>query len=574
MSETDRETFCAALEPDVAAVLRRLWQPPAGTAAAKDAAGKTSDAKFADRFHAVLGDWRGLFLELGDEHGNYVVQEHHWEAPDFDACRLTEDMERCAQDLLPLLEHAAALGLEDESLFVDLCQEITEGVGQFPDHIYAGDGVGFGPKATECLLTWLDLHVQTEAGFLEILLATLAGSGSVSFADATIRVYLLEGWPQERRRVLYHAIEAQRAANAEFREQTDSPRTLWHGIRHELARAFDAAAGLAIAEASVSDDWTQGVALVDAAMAEGNPTRALDFCRRTVDAFYRRRAWGKGAASFDPGTTPLLGFWAVHDDSAQIARILGLWADLAAQAGDQRQASLLAVQQALLTRADDWTAVRTAVAQAGGAEAEVLFRAWREQALQQQQRGVWAFGAPQNAPFWPEWLIDAGFAERFDVFTDRALAWLDETPGTGKKSGPAEPRHVTSQGWLPQMSLVAELFALGPSPRDYPALREMLALRCRLESCPARREWLGRTDVARLTTRGIEFVRRNMASLIPSPGSTGSNYEIPAGWLAVARELAPGIARSTLQFWQVEYGRRRNLWRDLRERGFEPWTDE
>jgi hypothetical protein len=574
MSEAAREAFCGSLEPDVAAVLRRLWEPPADTAAAQDAGGeRTSDAKFADRFHAVLGDWRGLFMELGDEGGDYVVQEHHWEAPDFDGARLTDDMERCAKGLLPLLEHAAALGLEDESLFADLCQEISDGVGQYPEHIYTDDGVEFGPKATECMLRWLDLQVQTEAGLLEMLLATLAGGRSVSFEDATIRAYLLEGWPEKRRRALYRALEDRRTANPEFRGQTDSPRTLWHGIRHELARAFDAAAGLAIAEASVSSDWTQGVDLVDAALAAGNPGRALEFCRRTVDAYYQRRSGGRDTASFDPATTPLLGFWGGRDESPQLARIMGIWADLAAQAGDPRQAGLLAVQQALFTRADDWTAVRTAFAQAGGAETGVLFRAWREQALR-QHRAAWAYGAPQSAPSWPEWLIDAGFAERFDVFTDRALAWLDETLETGKKSGHAEPWRVIGQAWPPQISLVAELFALGPPPGDYPALREMLVQHCRLGSCPARLEWLGRTDVARLTMGGIEFVRRNMASLIPSPASTGGNYEIPAGWLAVAREMAPGIAQSTLQFWQVEYRRRRNLWRDLRERGFDLGTGE
>jgi hypothetical protein len=570
MSEAEWTAFCGTLEPDVAAVLQRLGDPPPADEAATDAGGTTSDAKFATQFHAVLGALQGLLSELGDEDGDYIVQEHHWEPPDFDASRLGKDIERCAQDLLPLLDRAAALDLEDESLFVDLCQEITDGIGQYPEHIYTEDGVEFGSTATECVLKWLDLHAETEAGFLDGLVATLRGRGSVSFEAGTIRAYLLDGWPEARRRALYRAIEDRRAASTEFRAETEAPRTLWHDIRQELARAFDAATSIAIAEAAVSGDWTKGVELVEAALAEGNSARALEFCRKTVEAYYRRRSWAGHTASFDPGTTPLLGAWGVHNESPSLSSILGIWADLAAKVGDQRLAGLLTVQQALFTRPDDWTAVRTAFAQAGRADTSVLFRGWKEQALR-QQHGVWVYGVPQDTPVWVGWLIDAGFAERLDTFTEQALAWLGEKLEAGGKGGRSAYLQALGHIQPPQMSLVAELFALGSSTEGYPALRAMLAQHCRLNPrpCPARLEWLGRTDTARLTAAGIGFVRRNMASLVPSPGCMGGHYELAAGWLAVARELAPGIAQSTLQRWQIDFKRRRNLWRDLRARGFE-----
>jgi hypothetical protein len=574
MSEAERDAFCGTLEADVAAVVRRALAPPlAGGTAAKETGGeKTSDAKFADRFHSVLGALEERISEVGDEEGDYAYQEHDWEPPDFDAGRLSDDLERCAKDLLPLLERAAALGLADEDLFVDLCHDITDGLGQYPDHIYTGDGVGFGPKATECMLRWLDLHVQTEAGFLELLLATIEGSGSVSFERGTIRAYLIEGWPETRRRALYRAIEERRVTDAGFREETDAAKTLWHDIRYALAAAFDAVAGTAIAEASVSDDWELGVELVDAALAQGNSVRAIEFCRKTLDAYYRQRFRGSRAAGFEPGATPMFSYWGVHDESPRITRMLDLWAELAAKAGDQRLAGLLTVQQALFTRADDWTAVRAAFARAAAADTSVLFRAWKEQVLR-QQHDAWVSDAPQGHPAWVEWLIDAGFAGRFDTFTDKALQWLGETLEAERRTGHDVFRYVPGHVWPPQMSLVAELFALSTSSGEYPTLRAMLAKYCRLNPCPcpARLEWLGQADVARLTPVGVEFVRRNMARLIPSPGTQG-DYQASAGWLAVAREVAPDMARRTLQHWQVEHRRRRNLWRDLREHGIEVGT--
>lgn len=568
MSDTDRAEFSNTLDPDVAAVFRRLLDPPPAGASAEKASGRTSDAKFAAQFQSILGALRGLLSELGDEDGDYILREHDWEAPDFDASRLTEDIERCAKDLLPLLDRAAALGLEDESLFMDLCQEITDGIGQYPEHIYTEEGVSFERTATECVLKWLDLHAETETGFLDRLVAFLDGTGCVTLNDGTIRAYLLDGWPEERRGAFYHAIEDRRADDDEFRRKTDKPRTLWHGIRYALAGVFDVATGIEIAEASVSDDWTKGVELVDAALADGNSARALEFCRKTVDTYYRRRSYGAQVPGFEPGTTPLLGQWGARDESQRISRILGIWADLSAKAGDKRLSGILAIQQALFTRADDWTAVRAAFTQAGTADATVLLRAWKERTLQ-EQCGAYIIGVPQQDPVWPEWLIDEGFAERFDAFTDKSRSWLGETVGTEKTKGRDVFWRVAGHVWPPQMSLVAELFALGLPSGDYPTLRAMLSQHCRLNPCPARLEWLGRTDVASLTTGGIGFVQRNMARLIPSPETMGGDYEAAAGWLAAAREVAPGIALSTLQRWQIDYRRRRNLWRDLSKHGFD-----
>jgi len=99
--------LCDELDEDSAAVLRELLTPrPTGQV---EPAETTSDARFAEEFGAVTRDLQALALEIGDEEGKYVCQEHHWEAPDFDAGRLADDIERCTERMLPLLERAAGL---------------------------------------------------------------------------------------------------------------------------------------------------------------------------------------------------------------------------------------------------------------------------------------------------------------------------------------------------------------------------------------------------------------------------------------------------------------------------------
>ncbi|MCK5804801.1 MAG: hypothetical protein KAI66_18330, partial [Lentisphaeria bacterium] len=518
MPEEGWAEFCDGLDRDVASVFRRLLSPPPAVPPPDETARSTSDAKFAEQFQSVLGGMRGLLLDLGDEDGDYVFQENDWEQPDFDAPRLASDIERYAKDLLPLLVRAAKLELEDEGLFTGLCEEISDGIGMYPDHIYTEEGVGLERTATECVVKWLDLHADTEGSFLDKLVAFIDAPGCVGFDDGAILTYLLDGWPEDRQRSLYDAIQHRRLSDDAFRRKSDRPRDLWYEIRYALAGEFDVTGRTEIAEASVSQDWTKGVALVDAAVADGNSARALEFCRKTVDAYYQRRSFGRESAGFAPGTTPLFSHWGVRDESPLVSRILGIWAELSAKDGDVSLAELLEIQKALLMEPDDWTTVRDAFDQAGSADATVLLSAWKKRTLE-QQRGICLLGRPSQGAVWPEWLIDAGLAGRFNVFTEQAAAWLDEGIQAKRETALDAFRRRDSFLWPPQMSLTADLFTLNDAPREYPTLKAMLTQHCKLNDCPARLEWLGKSDAARLTAAAVAFVRRNMARLIPSPGN-------------------------------------------------------
>jgi len=75
-SEAGWAELCDELHPDVAAVFRGLLEPPPAAPAPDENEAPTSDAKFAEKFQSVLGNLQGLLVELGDEDGDYVFQEH------------------------------------------------------------------------------------------------------------------------------------------------------------------------------------------------------------------------------------------------------------------------------------------------------------------------------------------------------------------------------------------------------------------------------------------------------------------------------------------------------------------
>jgi len=557
--------LCDELDEDSAAVLRELLTPrPTGQV---EPAETTSDARFAEEFGAVTRDLQALALEIGDEEGKYVCQEHHWEAPDFDAGRLADDIERCTERMLPLLERAAGLELEDEAFFADLFDEFSEAIASYPEWIYTEEGVSLERTATDCVLKWLDLHAGTEAELLGKLIGFLARAVSVVLDRSAIQEYLVSSWPDSRRSRLYEAIRHRRSSDEAFRQDTDTPRTLWHETWYELAGEFDTKAQTRIAEVTVGKDWPKGVALVDAAMAEGNSTRALEYCRETVDSFFRNQNRPRDNTGFDPATTPLFGYLGMSGESTTVSRVIELWAQLAREKHDPSLAELLGIQGALFDRAADWTAVRRAFHAAESADATALFDAWKERTLRDQGSSYGFQSVPQ--PGWVEWLIDAGFANRWEAFADRAAAWFrgkaqdEESPSRSAFGG------VSLPAWPDQMSLAADLLAIEREPAKHPALRTVVLEQCSLNECSSRLEWLEQTEVHTLTADAVNFVRRSIAHLIPSPEAMSGDYASPAAWLAACREIAPDVARRTLGHWRTQYKRRRNLWRDLRTHDFD-----
>lgn len=90
--------------------------------------------------------------------------------------------------------------------------------------------------------------------------------------------------------------------------------------------------------------------------------------------------------------------------------------------------------------------------------------------------------------------------------------------------------------------------------------------RGRLEA--TRRSWCARLDARLLFPEVLAFWRDNVTRFVPDPGNTTADYTPSADWLAAVAEINPAAARELLARWAATYRIRRNLWRDLAQRGF------
>ncbi len=569
MSEEDRKRFADELEPDVAEVFTAAAVSPGKNEGAEE--GPTTDAKFLQEFRDIVGDIHGIIMEVGDEEGAYILQEYHWETPSFDPYTLAEDIENCAQKLLPMLERAAKTGEEGEDLFLDMCEALSESIDYYPEYIYTEEGAFFNQAATECSVVWLHLHSETEAQFLDKMIEFIHADHCISFEDSVIQKILVRQRPEAKRREFYQALCARVETDYSFREETATPHTLWHNVYYELAKKFDPERRIAIAEESLGKDWKKGQELVENAVAEDNIERALDICYKTINSYYRKGGGKDSQDEFNLRKTPLFNYYPEVGGDSIISKLYGQWAELADKKGMTQEAELLRIHQVFYTNPSDWTAVKRVFQEAEEAATSALFTAWRKRTLEYQSDCLFSKSIPKN-PIWPAWLLDAGWAGEFHVFTEKALAWFDKTvPRKGLRTVHTKSSFhtLTKDEELPaQLSLVADLMALESNP-GYKILAYMLETECALRDCRARREWLRKTDTDKLTAAGLEFTRRNILTFIPSPKNMSPNYELAAGWLTAAREIAPKVAGSVLRNWRVEHKRKRNLWRDLRAHGFD-----
>jgi len=135
------------------------------------------------------------------------------------------------------------------------------------------------------------------------------------------------------------------------------------------------------------------------------------------------------------------------------------------------------------------------------------------------------------------------FVDSFEAFTDRGNAWLREKAKAEKPPSRNAFMRCNVPDWPGQMSLAADLLAIEREPAKHPALRDVVMEQCSLNDCPSRLEWLGKTDVGTLTAHAVNFMRENVARLIPSPEAMSGDYASAAGWRTGPRlrhRAAPG----------------------------------
>ena len=96
-----RDRLVARLGGETGETLRRLLESH-GRSGTK-ARPSPGAAKIREEWERAWGEWESCVSESGDEDGQYVVREHHWEEPYLDASSLAGDLEPIAARMRAIL---------------------------------------------------------------------------------------------------------------------------------------------------------------------------------------------------------------------------------------------------------------------------------------------------------------------------------------------------------------------------------------------------------------------------------------------------------------------------------------
>jgi hypothetical protein len=564
LDERGRDRLFGRLGAETGATLRRLLASRA-TSRTK-APPPPGSTKIREEWDKAWSEWDASVAESGNEDGQYVVQEHHWEEPYLDGLSLAGDLEPIAARMRKLLARVMDEELDPDFSFLaaiqDLDAEIGSGLPEWMD-ASSGDGCPLGPEVTGCLLEWeWRAHRRDGRSAFELVDAIRkveASARIVTLDDDTITRFI-RGLDDAEQQSILRGIAAHRSAS-HWTQVLGAAHSRWFKTHQALAKRWDPALFEEASRKNIAQDWTLALPLV----ADLLRRKSFDQADPLIEAAVRALLRLETGKTWDPRQTllisrPVLRYWS--DSHADAFRLLECWRKVATGLGQDELACALELQVAVGRRWADGNAALEAFRRVRSPQfasvRDGLFADWRslivEATLKRESDGDEPPGS-----VWVHALVDAAraAADGAPSFRRAVREWLDETGRTP----------VTLQQSRDALGTLTLDLDPGSSLRwTSPTLHRLLSTRPQGEPTvsASRRRWVERLGVADLFPEVLDFWRRHVARLVPDPArATGSNYDDCAEWLAAAFELDSTAYERLVRAWAGPHARRRNLWQAI-----------
>ncbi|MFA5786392.1 MAG: hypothetical protein WDA71_05305 [Actinomycetota bacterium] len=566
LDDAGRERLFGLLGEGVAQTLRRLLK------ALEETGGPTKPRVSADKvrqeWERAWDEWWEHVHESGDEHGDYIVQEHHWEEPHLAASGLASDLEPIAARMRPLLTRVAEEGLDPDFSFASVLRETVEETGAglpdwFPDW-RDHEGCEFGPEVTGCLLEWEWAQTRREGGdafpFLHALCA-LEQTKGLTWDWPTVERFV-ETLPEAEQRAVVEGIRQARGADP-WKSALGSAYSGWFRLHQTLSRRWDRVSYTEAARAGVDQDWTLALPLLDDLLREKKFQEAALLAEEAAGVLLRVKeaeSWDAREVLWAQRVGP---HWDERPD-AEVRRLLGLWEKAARGLGDAALAEALRLQTALCRGWQDGdTALRAfeRVPQRHAGVRDRLFAAWRDHVVDKSLRARWGEESPRPAkPGWVGPLVDAARAgESGEEFRSALARWMREA-GATRKSFDRERRALAlltfdldaaTQGRVP--SELRAVLRSGEQPKALAA---------------SRARWLKRMGADALLPELLEIWKRHAEALLLDPALVhDGRYDDHVRSLAAVHALDSELYWKVVHKWARAHERRRNLWTAIDKRG-------
>ena len=585
LDDAARERLFARVGPETAAALGPvLAPPPKSTRSAKPAIPVASKGKLGQEWDRLWDEWAAVIEESGDEEGKYVIQDHHWEQPYLDTSSISTDLEAIAARMRPLISRVIGEGIAPELSFAKAFEEMNDALyAGLPDWIESGgdEACCLGPEATTCLLEWEWTSAQREGrdapAFLDEVRDLETRLDNVELDHKAITTFVL-GLSDEHLRSVLASMLRQRSSKR-WADAFSRAHGCWAEILRALSQRWNPALHAEVSRANIAQDWTLALPLVKNAVKR----KAFAEAATLIDEALRSRLRHDQAARWDPREELLVQREHAYygdEPSAKLATLLRCWQDTARAQGQLDLAAALALQIVALREAEHGEVMLEAfraVPPEFDALREALFADWRALIVQRTLH-TWPGSARVACGDWVAALVDAARAVRGGTapFHTAVRAALEEAhaASTPRPKSASQRWAVVDRGATPLFALAIltrDLDATAPTlKKSAPKLWKLLSAEETGERdrvAATRRAWCKRLGGSALVPEILAFWRDHVTLFVPDPGDTTGDYAQSADWLAAAHDLNPTAAKELLVRWSSTHRLKRNLWRDLAQRG-------
>ena len=558
-----RKSLLSAVTEEIADALSQILDPkkrPSNHA--------LTDSRYQENWEEIWSRWHDCTIELGDEDGRYVYQEHHWEVPEFDGSALSEDLERISEELLPLLDEVYRLAIETDEFFEEELNEIEDGIIGYPEWMGAEHAECLlGPSTTTSFLGWEWLAASSkEQPATEFLtrISTFKDGLKIIDLDRGEFIGFFMSLPSNVQKQLFEHIRANKD-NPDWKERLRSSYSEWHGVYHSLSAAFDFDEYLGDCLKHLHEDWEYGLPLIENLLERNDYAQAEKLIEQTFSSFLRLKQDKKWL----PEDSLLVDTGPYHsrEKKGGIIKLLQQWILTAGKVGNQERADMLSLQLVIYSTPYQWDPVvdcymkltRTAHRQ----NAEKLMGRWKNFVSKNSLVSPSDFpDVPNNT--WIHWLIETGGAKK------RNACWFSENVRNWLALLSKDLRQLKAQQNL-VLTLTEDLALIAPKKNRFRRLLAVISCDQYLnkECSSFRRKWLKNMEVERISTMLATFWKDNILAFVPNPSDAFSSlYSEHAEWILAVEEVNPKACSEIIRKWEIDHKRRRNLWGTLREAGF------
>ena len=524
------------------------------------------NSKYRKEWEKLWAKWFDIISELGNESGDYIYQDHHWETPYFSEYTFTEDLEKIAKELFLIIDVIEKLEDKDRDFFVDMLRDIESGINEYPEWLGANYSCfTLGPFTTKCVLKWEWLAASSKEDIAQAFIERMDKIDCVLKLlelDLDTFISFFTSFEENIQRHIYEIIKSYND-NVAWQERLGNICSKWHILYHFFSSLFDFEEYLKNCLKHLSNNWSYGIPLIEDLIKRQNYKKAEKIIKRTFNSLLNlsNKTWLPERTSI----TEYSYFFNSEPDT-RVIKLLKEWIVISEETNSIERKLMLSVQLEIYKNPYQFENItkifKKIIYSKYSDSATTLFIQWQN-FIVKTSLGSNIFNYQKIYDSWINWLIETGIDDSKDKswFINKVRDWICSIT-----DDPAQFQKFYKYIIL----ITGDLFYISQVCKKYPTLFSIIKYDWNEKSdfSIARCKWHKKLNTVEILPDIINAWKNNIISLIPDPArAQKSEYSNHAKWLLATSEINSEAYVKIINKWKIDHRNRKNLWKSIKEFG-------